>query len=291
VEHVRLTGEANVRQPVLLYAFTGWNDAGEGASTAVRTLIEQWRATKVAEIDPEHFTDFATVRPFVLIEDGHRHIAWPAVEVWAASLPSTDVLLLVGPEPALRWRSFCAEVIGLAEHFGVSTAIALGALLAEYPHRRPTHLTATTSDDTLAERFGLRRPTYEGPTGIVGVLGDALGAAGVPVASLWAAVPTYVAQLPAAKATATLVRAACTMISTAPPESALAASLADYEARIESLLEDDKLAAYVRQLEQVMPMDEAEDAGDDVTAELDAEIDDDRLVAEVEQFLRDKDQG
>jgi predicted ATP-grasp superfamily ATP-dependent carboligase len=284
---VRLLSDRKPRRPVLLFAFTGWNDAGEGASGTIRVLAEQWRAVQVAELDPEPFTDFATVRPFVVIEEGRRHIVWPTVDVWAASLPSTDVLLVVGPEPAMKWRRFCDQLVGLARHYDVSLVIGLGALLAEYPHRWPAHLTATSMDESLRERFGLRLPSYEGPTGIVGVLGDALATAGLPTASLWAAVPTYTAQLTAAKATAVLVRAACTMIGAPVPAAALAAAVAEYESRVAELLEDDKLAEYVRRLEEVMPLDGDAGDGGQLTAALD--VDDSRLVAEVEQFLRDTD--
>ena len=288
MEDVRLLSDRRLRRPVLLFGFTGWNDAGEGASGSIRVLAEHWDASQVAELDPEPFTDFATVRPFVMIDEGHRQIVWPTVDVWAASLPSTDVLLVIGPEPAMQWRRFCNRIVDLAKHYDVSMAVGLGALLAEYPHRRPAHLSATSTDDSLRERFGLQPPSYEGPTGIVGVLSDALVAGGVPTASLWAAVPTYTAQLSAAKATAVLVRAVCTMVRAAVPTTALSAAIADYESRINDLLEDDKLAAYVQRLEEAMPPNDEEVTGDELVGELDIDGDS-RLVAEVEQFLRDRD--
>jgi hypothetical protein len=142
-------------------------------------------------------------------------------------------------------------------------------------------------DESLRERFGLRLPSYEGPTGIVGVLGDALATAGLTTASLWAAVPTYTAQLTAAKATAVLVRAVCTMIGAPVPGATLAAAVAEYDSRVADLLEDDKLAEYVRRLEEVMPLDDDSGDGGELIASLD--VDDSRLVAEVEQFLRDRD--
>jgi hypothetical protein len=290
MDDVRVIGERQLRNPVLLYGFTGWNDAGDGASGAIRVLAERWGATQLAELDPEPYTDFSTVRPFVSLDGGERQIVWPTVDIWAASLPSTDVLLVIGPEPAMRWRRFCAQLVGLAEEHGVTLALGLGALLAEYPHRRPAHLTATSTDESLRQRFGLRAPSYEGPTGIVGVLGDALGAAGFPTASLWAVVPTYTAQLTAAKATAVLVRAACTIVGAPAPVDDLAAAIAEYDAQVEGLLEDDKLAAYVRRLEEVIPPgDEDDGSGSHLLTAMDFDIDDSRLVAEVEQFLRDAD--
>ena len=118
-----------------MYAFTGWNDAGDAASAALRTMVERWGASALAEIDPEPFTDFATVRPHVRIADGHRTIVWPTVGIWAASTPGGDVLLVLGPEPALRWRLFCAQVVGIAERYRAPMTISLGALLADVPHR------------------------------------------------------------------------------------------------------------------------------------------------------------
>ena len=285
MEDVRLLSDLQLRRPVLLFGFTGWNDAGEGASGSIRVLAEHWDATQVAELDPEPFTDFATVRPFVVIDEGHRQIVWPTVDVWAASLPSTDVLLVIGPEPAMQWRRFCDQIVSLAKHYDVSMAIGLGALLAEYPHRRPAHLTATSTDESLRERFGLRPPSYEGPTGIVGVLGDALGRRQAcrrhrcglrcrPTRPSWPRPrrpPCWSA--PCARWCALPV-----------PATALSAAIADYESRVADLLEDDKLAAYVRRLEEAMPLRRRGDAGDELIGELDIDGDS-RLVAEVEEFL------
>ena len=136
-EHVRWLAEPNLNRPVLVAAFTGWNDAGDSASMALRTMIEAWGAEALAEIDPEAFTDFATVRPHVRLDDlQHRSIIWPTVGVWSVSLPGTDVILVLGPEPALRWRLFCDQVVGIAEAFGATMAVSLGALLADVPHSR-----------------------------------------------------------------------------------------------------------------------------------------------------------
>ena len=227
MEHLRLRSEPHLHSPVLIYAFTGWNDAGDAASGALEHMIANWAATEVGDIDPEWFTDFATVRPSVRLErDGsgrgtpRRHIEWPVVRVWSASLPGADALLLLGPEPALRWRTFADQVVGLAERCGVSMAISLGALLADFPHSQPTQIIGTASDDELLDRFELRPSTYEGPTGIVGVLGDALTVAGMPTASLWATVPGYAAQIPSPKACEALVRAACAMVGTTAPAGA-----------------------------------------------------------------------
>ncbi len=222
-EHVRWLAEPQVTRPVMIAAFTGWNDAGDAASSALRTMIESWGADALAEIDPDVFTDFATVRPQVrLDEDHHRSIVWPTVGVWSASLPGTDVILVLGPEPALRWRLFTDQLLGIAEAFDVSMAISLGALLADVPHSRPVPLIGTATDDTMIERFELQRSQYEGPTGIVGVLQDALHRHGLPTASLWAAVPGYASQIPSPKAAMALVERSCSMIGTPAPLSRLA---------------------------------------------------------------------
>src|SRR6056297_3371868 len=222
-EHVRWLAEPTLTRPVMVAAFTGWNDAGDAASTALRTMVEAWGADALAEIDPEAFTDFATVRPHVrLDEDHHRSIVWPTVGVWSVSLPGTDVILVLGPEPALRWRVFCEQLEGIAEQLGATMAISLGALLADVPHSRPVPVIGTATDDGLIERFELRRSQYEGPTGIVGVLHDALHRNGLSTASLWAAVPGYASQVPSPKAAMALIEQACAMIGTPAPLGDLA---------------------------------------------------------------------
>jgi proteasome assembly chaperone (PAC2) family protein len=286
-EHVRWLSDAELERPVMLAAFTGWNDAGDAASTALRTMIESWGATALAEIDPEVFTDFATVRPQVrLDEERHRSIVWPTVGIWSASLPGTDVLLVLGPEPALRWRLFCEQLGGVAEATGATMAISLGALLADVPHSRPVPLIGTATDDQLIERFELRRSRYEGPTGIVGVLHDHLNRTGMATASLWAAVPGYASQVPSPKAAMALVERACSMLGTPAPLARLAHGAAEYDARVAALIgDDDDLLEYLRRLEQLAD-DEADDVDD---AEESAQVDPDVLVEEVEQFLRDRD--
>jgi proteasome assembly chaperone (PAC2) family protein len=286
-EHVRWLAEPNLNRPVLVAAFTGWNDAGDSASIALRTMIEAWGAEALAEIDPEAFTDFATVRPHVrLDEDHHRSIVWPTVGVWSVSLPGTDVILVLGPEPALRWRLFCEQIEGIAETFGVTMAISLGALLADVPHSRPVPLIGTAIDETLLERFDLRRSQYEGPTGIVGVLHDALHDTGMATASLWAAVPGYASQIPSPKAAMALVERTCSMIGTPAPLSHLAGQAAAYDAQVAALIgDDDDMIEYLSRLEQLT--DDDDDADDDIAS--DAPLDPDALVEEVEQFLRDRD--
>jgi proteasome assembly chaperone (PAC2) family protein len=294
MEHVRWLAGGSLpplRRPTVLYAFTGWNDAGDAASTAVRTLIERWDAAPVAEIDPEPFTDFATIRPHVRLEDGRRTIVWPKVGIWSAAVAGGDALLVLGPEPSLRWRLFCDQLVSVAERFQAPMTISLGALLADVPHTRPVHVIGTASDPDLIERFGLQPSRYEGPTGIVGVLLDTLVRAGLSATSLWAAVPGYAAQVPSPKAALALLERACAMIGTPPPSDALADAAAEYDARVAALIaQDDDLVDYVARLETLVDSEPFGTAGEDDDDDERAEdVDPGDLVAEVERFLRDRD--
>jgi proteasome assembly chaperone (PAC2) family protein len=293
MEHVRWLvdiDEITLTNPVLVAAFTGWNDAGDSASTAIRTMIETSGASALAEIDPEPFTDFATVRPHVrLDEERNRSIVWPTTGVWSASLPGADVILVLGPEPALRWRTFCEQITGIAKHFNSPMGFTLGALLADVPHTRRTQIIGTATDSALIERFDLERSRYEGPTGIVGVLHDALSKSGLPTASLWAAVPGYAAQLPSPRATFALLDRLCSMMGTPAPVATVAAQIADYDAKVAAMIaDDDDLVTYVSRLESMV---------DEMNGNADAALDDteiteadpEQLADEVEQFLRNRD--
>jgi len=284
-EHVRWLTDPRSERPLLIAAFTGWNDAGDAASSAMRTMIESWGAEALAEIDPEPFTDFATVRPQIRLDDDNRRaIIWPTVGVWQASLPGTDVVLVLGPEPALRWRSFCEQLQGIAERTGASMAITMGALLADVPHSRAVPLIGTASDEVLMDRFELERSTYEGPTGIVGVLHDTFQGGDIPTASLWAAVPGYASQVPSPKAAIALLERTCSMLGTPAPLQGLAADAADYDDRVTALIGgDDDMLDYLRRIEAMA--DEQEASVDDLTNA--TPVDGDELLAEVEQFLRE----
>jgi len=291
-DHVRWLSQPELRRPVIIAAFSGWNDAADAASTAVRTLVDAWGAEPLAEIDPEEFTDFATVRPSVALERGvTRKIVWPKVSMWHASTPGTDVILLLGPEPSLRWRLFTEQIISVAVHFDAAMVISLGALLADVPHNRPVQLIGTATDATMVERFDLQRSRYEGPTGIVGVLHDACSDAEIPSASLWAAVPAYASQIPSPKASSALIQRAGEIIGTPAPVGALHNAIVSYEERVDDLVaEDEDLAAYVERLDS-MGDNVFEDDNDDQQLSLFDTEDDDgsSLVDEVEQFLREQD--
>ena len=300
MEYVRWLARPTLRRPVVVAAFTGWNDAGDAASNSVRHLIESWNATPLAEIDPEEFTDFATVRPHVRLDaDRRRNIVWPTVGLWSASTPGGDVILVLGPEPALRWKLFIEQIADVAVEMGSSMLLTLGALLAEVPHTRDVRLMGTATDEAVIDRFGLQRSNYEGPTGIVGVLHDACAAHDLPSASLWAAVPAYASQMPSPKASLALVARTCEILGCPAPTAGLVDAAQDYDSRVTSFVEDDsELTGYVARLESMADAgeldedDDEEDDDDTVGGELAedtaAQVDSDDLMAEVERFLRDQ---
>jgi proteasome assembly chaperone (PAC2) family protein len=281
MDHVHWDEHPKLRRPVLVAAFEGWNDAADAASTAARYLKERWGARPFATIDPEEFFDFSSTRPHVRLTGGlQREIVWPRTELSAAALPDTgrDVVVLLGSEPQLRWRAFCAQVVAVAKEVGAELVVTLGALLADVPHTRPVRVTGTAVDPDLVTRLGLERSTYEGPTGIVGVLQDAFRTAGLQSTSLWAAVPHYVAATPSPKATLALVRRAASLLSTPVITDDLEQRAIDYERQVsEVVATDDDVAAYVRRLE------ESADADDPLELQSG-----DALAAELERFLREQ---
>ena len=197
--HVRWTTRPTLQAPVVIAAFEGWNDAGDAASTAARYLVDRWDLDQVADVDPEEFYDFTSTRPEVrLDDDGLREIVWPATEIHAGTIPGgdQDVLVIIGTEPQLRWRTYCAELTEIAQSHGARLCLTLGALLAEVPHTRPTPIVGTAYEPDVVAGLELQPSRYEGPTGIVGVLHDAWRHAGLRSASLWATVPAYVPGAP-----------------------------------------------------------------------------------------------
>ena len=275
---LRWTERPQLRQPVLICAFEGWNDAGDAATFAVSYLAERWETETFADIDPEEFYDFTATRPRVRLDEGEqREIVWPANEFVHGTLPGRDrdVVLLRGHEPQLRWRSFSEQIVRVARELDVQLVVTLGALLAEVPHSRPVSVIGTAADDELIERLDLRRSTYEGPTGIVGVLQDAFRSAGIPAASLWAAVPTYVPGAPSPKAALALIERAAGLLDTGVVTTELEIAAASYERQIDELVgEDEETATYVADLEHRY------DAGEDNFGDASS------LVEEVERFLR-----
>jgi proteasome assembly chaperone (PAC2) family protein len=283
MDHVQWTEHPSLRRPVLVAAFEGWNDAGEAATDALRTLTDAVGARPFATIDPESFTDFAVSRPVVRLGvDGQRRIEWPSTELRCGPLPGSDrdVIILTGSEPRLRWRTFCGEITDLAAELGVTEIVTLGALLADVVHTAPVRVIGGASDPGTTARLGLRTSRYEGPTGIVGVLGTEARDAGFPVVSLWAPVPTYVPANSSPKAALALLRALTSYLGVQIDADDLEEAALEYEERVDELVDaDHELSDYVRQL-VLSASDE-----DEVDVE---EADPAELVAEVERFLRDQ---
>jgi proteasome assembly chaperone (PAC2) family protein len=272
-----------LRGPVMLAAFEGWNDAGGAATQALVHLHEVWGADRVEELDPEEYHDFQVSRPTVGVNDeGRRLISWPATSIAVATLPgSGDVVALVhGIEPSMRWRRFCSEVLDAAERLGVTTVVTLGALLADVPHSRPIPVTATSDDRDLQDALHLEASTYEGPTGIVGVLQHEATRRGMHGLSVWAAVPHYVAHPPSPKATVALLVRIEELLGEAIPLGDLPEDAEAWQHGVDELAaEDTEIAEYVAQLE------EAKD-----TAEL-PEATGEAIAREFERYLRRRDHG
>ena len=284
MDYVRWQDRPQLRRPVLIAAFEGWNDAADAASTAVRFLRDRWSARPFATIDHEDFYDFTSTRPQVRLVNGlTRRIEWPETELSSASLPGTsrDVVVLLGHEPQLKWRTFTEQIVSVATDLKVELIVIMGALLADVPHSRPVRVTGTAADVELVRRLGLGRSTYEGPTGIVGVLHEAFSKSHLPSASLWAAVPHYVAATPSPKASLALVERAVDLLSTTVDTEDLAIAAADYERQVnEVVAADEDAVAYVRRLESSTD-------DDDAVADLET-VSGDTLVAELERYLREQ---
>jgi proteasome assembly chaperone (PAC2) family protein len=269
-------------RPVLITAFRGWNDGGQGASLAGGYLAKTWSAARFAEIVPEGFFDFSSTRPHVSLVDGEtRRIEWPDNAFYHASIPGLrrDAVLMLGIEPNLRWNTFTGLITGLARDLGVEFVVTLGSLLADVPHTRPSPVTGGATDAELIERLGLQRSRYEGPTGIVGVLHDACSRAGMPSVSLWAAVPHYVSLAPSPRAALALCNRLADILDTDIDTAELDEAAERYSEQVsEAVASDDETAAYVAELEQRA----------DVIAEEEDLPSGDSLAAELTRFLRER---
>lgn len=272
MEHVRWSSRPALRRPVVVAAFEGWNDAGDAASMAAGWLRDRFASRVFATIDCEEFFDFTATRPQVRLDDGVRRIDWPTTEISAGAESGRDLVVVLGSEPQLRWRTFCEQVIGVAKEVDAERLITMGALLAEVPHTRPTSVMATGEDPSM----GLTPSQYEGPTGIVGVLHDACQRTGLPSASLWAAVSAYVPGAPSPKAALALVERMGELLELPIVATDLEIASASYERQVSEVVTDDEeMTEYVERLE------ERYDEDDGVTSPA-------SLVEEVERFLRDQ---
>lgn len=270
-------------ETILLAAFEGWNDAGSAASHALEHLHEAWNAEQVDELDPEEYHDFQVNRPVIGAgPDGRREITWPTTAVAVASTPRShrQVVLVHGIEPSMRWRRYCGELLDIAVGLRVTTVVTLGALLADVPHTRPIPVTTTSEDPAVRAALGMDANSYEGPTGIVGVLQHEAAARDLRTVSLWAAVPHYVAHPPSPKATLALLHRVEALTGETVPMGDLPEDAAAWQDGVDELAgEDSEIAEYVHQLE------EAKD-----TVEL-PEATGEAIAQEFERFLRRRDKG
>ena len=274
-----------LERPVLVAAFRGWNDGGHGASLAAGYLARAWGARRFAEIDPEGFFDFQATRPTVSLVDGEqRRIEWPETTFYHARPEGAerDVVLLLGIEPNVRWRTFTGLVVGLAEELGVELVVTLGSLLADVPHTRPAPVTGSANDQALVEQLGLSTSRYEGPTGIVGVLHDACSNVGIPSASLWAAVPHYVSLTPSPRAAKALCERLSSLLDLPVDVAELEEASDAYAQQVsEAVATDEETSQYVAELEQ-----RVDSLGDE--ADLPSG---DSLAAELTRYLREHDEN
>ncbi|MGL5809787.1 MAG: PAC2 family protein [Nocardioides sp.] len=265
-------GPTGLNDPIVIAAFEGWNDAADAATSVVDHLAACWSATVVGTLDPEEFYDFQMTRPTVGYDArGRRSISWPATRLAIASPPELDrdVVFLRGIEPNMRWRQFCAELLAGCDDLGSHLVVTLGALLADTPHSRPIPVSGSATTADLTTRLELDRSTYEGPTGIVGVLQDACQRLEIPAVSYWAAVPHYAAQPPCPKASLALVLALEKLLGTELPHGELEAEADAWQAAVDELAsEDEDIAEYVRALEQTRDTTDRPDAtGEAIAAE------------------------
>jgi proteasome assembly chaperone (PAC2) family protein len=283
-EELRIHSRPDLARPVLIAAFRGWNDGAQAASLAAGYLAKTWDADRFAEVDPENFFDLQATRPHVSLEEGvTRRIDWPETGFYHARPDGLDrdVVLLLGIEPNLRWRTFTDLVVGLAADLGIELMITLGALLADVPHTRPSPVTGSASDSDLVERLGLSSSRYEGPTGIVGVLHDACKERGIPSASLWAAVPHYVSLTPSPRAAVALAERLGRLLGVEIDVEELEEAAQSYEEQVsEAVASDEETASYVEELER--RADQLEETSDLPSG--------DALAAELTRFLRERDE-
>jgi proteasome assembly chaperone (PAC2) family protein len=278
---------SGLRRPIVITAFSGWNDAAESATTAARYLATTFNARKFAEIDAEEFYHFGLSRPTVRFQAGsetEREVIWPTMEFSVAQPNSLerDLIIGVAAEPHLKWKTYCAAIIELARRCDATLVLTLGALLAEVPHTRPVRLSGGAADPELARLLGIKPTRYEGPTGIVGVLNTACRDSGLPTASLWANVPHYISGIENPKAALALVRRVLLLLNVTADLSDLEDAGRQFDQNLtEIVAQNDKIAGYIRKLESRDVEEEpATPAG---TSDLPPASE---LVEEIEQFLR-----
>jgi proteasome assembly chaperone (PAC2) family protein len=272
-----------LRSPTLVCAFSGWNDAASAASTALEAVAASLDSEVTARIDPEDFYDFQVNRPTIrLVEGQTREIDWPANTILSVRVPTAerDLVLLSGTEPNVRWRTFADAIVGVAERLGVEMVVSLGALMADVAHTRPVPITGLASDPELVEQLGMSRSSYEGPTGIVGVVHDACRRHGMTSASLWAAVPHYVAAVPNPKAALALLRRLEGLTGIAVEASELEDASARFTEQV-----DEAVAANPEIEELVTNLEASQEEDYEVSQNMPSADD---IAQEFQQFLRQR---
>jgi proteasome assembly chaperone (PAC2) family protein len=285
--YVNLERRPELERPVLIAAFTGWNDAAEAASVASATLRDSWEARRFGAFDAEEFFDYQATRPQIkLVEGVTRTIEWPENHLYATAsnleaAGGRGAVLLSGPEPSFRWRSFCAAVIELARELNVELVVTMGALLADVPHSRSVSVAANSQDPALIENLGLSASRYEGPTGITGVLHRACAEGGLPSVSFWASVPHYLPAIPSAPAALALLESLSGLLGVEVDTSDLERGAAAYQEQVSAAVsQDSDLASYVRMLEERFDSQVNQGSRDLPTG--------DDLARELESFLREE---
>jgi len=292
VTDLRINFRPDLRQPLLFAGFAGWNDAGESATSAIRFMRRRWRSEVFADVDPENFYDFTQARPRVRLEKGERVLEWPQNRFYAHKHEGADrdIILLEGIEPHLSWHHYVDAVLTLCRDYQVSGVVVLGALLAEASHTRPVRVNGSTSDSWLQQKMSLgpSQSRYEGPTGIVGVLTQALRDAGIPTASLWANVPYYVNATPNPKGSLALLEQLNPSFNLGLTLHDLEVFAARFDAQVAGeIAKDPDMVTLARQIEERQGDEDEDDSGVVFEPEEESELPDAAtMVEELERFLR-----
>ena len=266
-----------LREPIMIVAFSGWNDAAEAASGAVEHLLSGWREKNddvlpelIAEVESEDFYDFQVNRPVVSIDESEiRNITWPSTQIFGMAIPSMkrDLVIVTGVEPSMKWKSFTSDLLDLADDLEVSLIVSLGSLLADTPHTRPITVTGTGAHPSIANRLGVSVSKYEGPTGILGIIQDGCARRGIDAISLWAAVPHYASNAPSPKASLALITSLEDFLEIAIPLGSLQSDSDEWEKSVDQLAaEDSDVAEYVKALEESKDAAELPDISGDIIA-------------------------
>ena len=280
-----------LRNPVMLIAFSGWNDAAEAATGAASHILGAWTDAEhaindqvgvvpelIADIDPEEFYDFQVNRPIVDVDESQiRSLTWPGTQIFGLATPNFDFdfIIVRGVEPSMKWKTFTHDLLDLADDLEVQRIITLGSMLADAPHSRPITVTGSGSHPEIAKRLGVEVSRYEGPTGILGVIADACLRRGIDAISLWAAIPHYASNSPSPKATLALINALEDFLEISLPQGDLHADSLEWESEVDELArEDSDVAEYVKALE------ESKDSA------LLSDVSGEDLARELERFLR-----